>query len=174
MGRQVGVIFGTFGAQVALLNGICSKNVIFEKTSAVWATARFWRSTRPKMGSRRLQECLEEQFFGLLKIVLNFDSFWVRFWSILASQIPPHKLGRSPPFFHVESDLILTCLQEDLRARPRGPKMPPRAPKPCPRGPQTPPRAPKEAPRSPKRAPRGPQDPPKSAQRGSKDPQETS
>ena len=62
LGRQVGVIFGTLGGQVGLPSVICSKNVIFEKTSAVLATARFWRSTQLKIGPRRLQEALEDHF----------------------------------------------------------------------------------------------------------------
>ena len=63
LGCHLGVIFGTFGGQVGLPSAILCKNVIFEKTSAVWATARFWRSEPSKIDPRGLQDGLEERFF---------------------------------------------------------------------------------------------------------------
>ena len=60
LGRHLGVIFGTFGGQDGLPSAILYQTLIFEKTSAVWATARFGRSEPSKIDPGRLQEALEE------------------------------------------------------------------------------------------------------------------
>ena len=88
LGRQVGVVFGTFGAQVrsscvqnASWKFINVKNVIFHETLRLPMFQRFLEpqdglQNAPRSaqdGSKRLLKII----FWLLKIVLKFVSFWV-------------------------------------------------------------------------------------------------
>ena len=63
LGCHLGVIFALLEAKLGFPIAISCKHVIFQKTSAVLAKARFGRSEGPKIGPRRLQEALEEQLF---------------------------------------------------------------------------------------------------------------
>ena len=63
LGCHLGVIFDLVGGQVGFQARFFPKNVILQKTSAVWATARFRRSEGPKIDPRRLQDGLEERCF---------------------------------------------------------------------------------------------------------------
>ena len=90
LGRQLGVILATFGGQDRLSSVqnaswklINIKNVIFHQT-----LARVYESAylEPKMASKMPQDRLKtapkgssKSCFSLLNIVLDLDSFWVRF-----------------------------------------------------------------------------------------------
>ena len=72
-------------------------------------------------GSKRLLKSI----FSLLKIVLIFDSFWMRFWSILAPKSLPKKVGGAPPFSILKSFVfhVMLCIaSRGPKSRPRGPK----------------------------------------------------
>ena len=118
--------------------------------------------------------------FSLLKIVLNLDSFWIRFWSILGPKSLPKNLGGAPPF-RSKIGLVLTCYlchiliasktaqdaskssqdplkttQEAPKCAPGGSKRPPRGSQEAPRGVQeTPGAAGQEGSRPSKIAPKG-------------------
>ena len=110
--------------------------------------------------------------FSLLKCVLIFVPFWIRFWSILGSQIPPKKLRARPPLLHLESVCFSGYVmhsskraQEPSKRRPRGPKTPPRAPQDAPRGPQEHPRRLQESLKRPQEPVKRAQGPPRSPKR---------
>ena len=126
-----------------------------------------WPPKCPKIAPRRLQEVLGEQLFSLLKIVLNLDAFWVRFWSILASQSPPKSWDGTEGFFVKKSfgfDIMLCIASRGSKSAQEAPRSAQEASKRHPRGPKTPLRAPKEAPRAPQEPVKRPQDPPRSPQ----------
>ena len=110
--------------------------------------------------------------FSLLKIVLNLDSFWGPILVDFGSQIPPKKLGGSPPLLHLESVRFSSYvmhrfkvaqepakrLQDPPKGAPRGSKRPPRAPQEASRGPQETPRAGQETSKPAQELPRASQD----------------
>ena len=108
LGRQVGVILGTFGGQDGTRSiqntswkPINVQNVISHQTHArVYRSAILEPKMPPKMPQDRPKTAPRgswRAFFSLLKIVLNFDAFWGRFWSILAPKMEPKKC--SPKIF---------------------------------------------------------------------------
>ena len=100
-----------------------------------------------------------------MKIVLNLDAFWVRFWSILGSQTPSKKSGGSSPLFDLEI-VRCSCYVTHRFKRPQGaPKRPQGAPQSALRGPKRLPKAPQET-------PRGPQETSRAVPEGSKPAQE--
>ena len=89
LGCQLGAILGTFGGQVGLPTAIWCKMLIFEKMSATEGGSTILRSKsaqdRPKTAPRGSWRAT----FSLLKIVLNFDSFWVSIWVDFGPPRPP-------------------------------------------------------------------------------------
>ena len=96
-----------------------------------------------------------------MKIALNFDASWVRFWSILRSQTPPQKSGPRPPLFDLEIVRCSCYVAHRFKRLQEPPKRPQDPPKSASRGSKRPPRAPQEA-------PRGAQETPGVGQEGSK------
>ena len=104
-------------------------------------------------------------YFSLLKIVLNFDSFWIPFWSILASKMEPKQtcskifegiFGRSKMLFiFVLFWIAAKTAQEGPRGTKEAPRKTSRAPQ---RGPKKVPKVPQEAPREPQETPRAGQE----------------
>ena len=98
-------------------------------------------------------------------------SFWGPILVDLGSQIPPKKLGGSPPLLHLESVRFSSYVMHRFKVAQEPAKRPQDPPKGAPRGSKRPPRAPQEAPRGPQETPRAGQEgsrPSKIAPRGSK------
>ena len=139
-----------------------------------------WRPTCPKIGPRRLQEALEEQFFRSWKssqILTRFGSdfgwFWTPFWHL--SSFPRRT------FFALEVDLFLACFlchilvaSKTAREAPKRPKTPPRAPQEAPRGPQERPWRLQEGLKRSQDPVKRAQDPPRSTQEAPKDTEDAS
>ena len=99
--------------------------------------------------------------FSLLKIVLKFDAFWVRFGSILAPKSLPKNFGGAPPLLHLESVRFSSYVMHRFKVAQEPAKRPQDPPK-------STPRCPKRLPRAPQEAPREPQETPRAGQEGSK------
>jgi hypothetical protein len=94
LGCQVGVISGIFGGQDGLPRAMFTKNVIFEKTSAMLHGSTILEVGAPQDRPKTAPRGSWKAFFSFLKIVLSFVLFWMPFWSILASKMEPHSGGR--------------------------------------------------------------------------------
>ena len=104
LGRQVGVILGTFGGQdrPRSVQNASWKPIHIKKVNFHQTLARVYESAylEPKMASKTVQDRPKtaprgssRAFFSLLKIVLNFGSFWGGFWSILEPKMDPKNFG---------------------------------------------------------------------------------
>jgi len=126
--------------------------------------ARFWRSEPPQDRPKTAPRGSWRASFSLLKMVLNLDSFWVRFLLILGTKMEPKKCWSKIfwCFFGGAKTLFIFSLVLDrFQDGPRGSKRPPG-------GLRKPPGAPQEAPRGFQERPKRPQEASKSGQEGSK------
>ena len=147
-----------------------SQNIANSNTGALILTPR-WPPKCPKIGPRRLQEALEDDFLALenrLKICLVLGVDFGRFWPPKA----PPKVGPQVQRSGLEVGLFLHVVlmlfwiaSKTTQEAPNGPRDPPKS---TPRGSKSPPRAPQEAPREPQETPRAGQE----GSRPSKKPQE--
>ena len=172
LGRQLGVIFRTFGGQDrprsvqnASWKPINMKIVNFAPVlrfplpeRCCWPQDGLQNAPRSAQdGSKRL---LKSNFFALenrLKFGLVLGSDFGRF-------IPPKKLGRSPPLLHLESVRFSSCVMHRFKMAQEPAKRLQDPPKGAPRGSKRPPRAPQEASTEPQETPRAGQEGYKPAQ----------
>ena len=117
-----------------------SPNTMNSNTGALIVTPR-WPPKCLKIGPRRPQEGLEDDFCSLLKIVLILDSSWVRFWWIFP-KTPPKKVGDAPPRFDLDIVRFSCYVAHHFKRLQEPPKRTQDPPKSAPRGSKRPPRAP--------------------------------
>ena len=89
--------------------------------------------------------------FWLLKLVLNLDSFWVRFWSIWAPQSGAQKtrcIDANGLLCDTDIVLLFGVVLDHLQEGPRGAHEAPRPPKSAPRGSKRVPRDPNSTPKA--------------------------
>ena len=128
-----------------------------------------WLPKCPKIAPRRLPgpRGSWRRFFSLLKIVLNFASFWVRFWSIWVPKWSP-KWEDDSALRGLEVDLFLACYLCHILVASKTAQEAPKRPQEAPRPPQDRPRGAQETPRPPQERPKRLQEAAKSAPGGSK------
>ena len=161
--------FGQVRSKTRLESVSSSKTRIFTKHYACRYRSDFWN---PKMASKMPQDRPKtaprgswRATFSLLKIVLNLDSFWVRFWSILASKMEPKKCssnifwgifwGSKMLFVFVLFWVASKTAQEGPRGAQEAPGSPPECPKRSQEGPKSAPGGSKRTSRDPKSRSRG-------------------
>ena len=113
---------------------------------------------RPKTAPRRPWRVI----FVMSKIVLIFDAFWVRFWTILAPKMPP--------FWHPLGDQNRSKMPTPLAVNLGSPTCPPKTSQDRTKTALRSPKARQDRPKTAPRPPQDGQDPPKIATRSAKTP----
>ena len=135
---------------------------VFDRTWRILASKS--AKNDPKRTLQNDPKSIRKRCQKIIKILIDFGPFWVRFWLPLGSFLGAFWRSK----IVIKSDQKLDVFRRGSKRAPRGSRRSPRGSQEAPRGPQEAPRGPKRPPRGPQEAPRGPQELPKRVQEAPK------